>query len=300
MMNKRPEFRVSDIEDKMVSDPVFGECVLTPLCRAFLHAPEHFRLSHIAMNHANVLFQGVHYSRREHCIAVMELARRWALVFSNDTRLVDLVALAGLYHDAGHVTLSHTMDDFVCSMGIPDHETRSLQVLKRVNRRLLLLLDEEEQFVCDAISGTMRTDSPYPPWAYQIVHQPNRDWPDVDRLVYVLQDTYRLGQWTGIDVMYITSLLYLTPDGHLRFHPECTPQLLLVTEVRARMFQTVFRHPTVRAYQTLLMLQFCDLYGLTRLVDMFSTDAWMDLTDTLLWTTLLSDPESARRVCTQT
>ena len=279
-------------------DPVFGTCRVTPLCRAFLYVPEHFRLQHIAMNHANIMQHGVHYSRREHCVAVMEMARRWAEEVSVNERLSDLIALAGLYHDVGHVALSHSMDDFVCSLGVPDHEQRSMKVLRHVNTRLRFLSEEEEEFVCDAISGNLRRTASYPPWAYHIVHQPNRMLPDVDRLVYVTHDTYKLGQCTGIDIKYITSMIYVDNNQHLRFRPECSDQLALVAHVRSELLRTVFRHPYVHTYQSLLVTLFCDLHGATRLVEGFRTDEWMELTDTLLWTTILRDPYSAERVIT--
>jgi HD superfamily phosphohydrolase len=140
-----------------LQDAVFGSCVITPLCRAFLNTREHYRLKHVAMNHADILYAGVLYSRREHCIAVMELARRWARKLTQDERLIDLIALTGLYHDVGHVALSHAMDNFLVQVGLHDHETRSTHVVHRVNERLgSILSTEEEDFVCDAIAGRVR------------------------------------------------------------------------------------------------------------------------------------------------
>ena len=287
----------------MSYDPVFGKCHLSPLCLAFFRAPEHCRLAQIAMNHANIRFQGLHYSRREHCVAVMELARRWATVLVQTdatdepcarARLVDLVALAGLYHDVGHVTLSHAMDHLVCALGVADHETRSLQVVRRVNRTLGLLAPVEEQFVCDAIAG--QVGATYPPWAYQIVHQPNREWPDVDRLVYLVHDSSKLGLATGIEIPFLTARLELTPGRHLCFRGECADQLALIRDVRSHLFRTVFHHVHVQDYQTLLVTLFCDLFGLTRLLACFQTEDWLTLTDTVLWSTLLQDPDSARRI----
>ena len=274
-------------------DSVFGSCLLTPLCAAFLYTPEHQRLKHIAMNHADILYASVLYSRREHCIAVMALARRWAMQLTTNARLIDLIALAGLYHDIGHVALSHTMDHYIQLHGdIPDHEIRSSLVVRRVNTCLGGLLSTEEvDFVCDAIAGTIRTGSVYPPWAYHIVHQPDRELPDVDRIVYLCHDSYKLGITCSIDVPRITTCIYSDPlDQTLCFMHTCIADLNNVRDLRTRLFTQVFRHPIVCKYQTSLLTRFCLLYTEKRLLDLFHDNfAWLELTDVLLWSVLQRD-----------
>jgi HD superfamily phosphohydrolase len=273
--------------DGLLWDSVFGSCVLTPLCAAFLHTPEHRRLKHIAMNHADILYASVLYSRREHCIAVMALARRWSKKLTQDARLVDLIALEGLYHDVGHVALSHTMDHFLQTYEVPDHEVRSALVIRRVNQNLGSLLSRaEENFVCDAIAGFVREGSIYPEWAYHIVHQPDRTLPDVDRIVYLCHDTYKLGVPCNIDVTRITNCIYID-DHRLRFSPECGADLNHIIELRTRLFAQVFQHPTVIDYQASLLTKFCVLYTRERLLALFHDDfSWLELTDVLLWAVL--------------
>jgi HD superfamily phosphohydrolase len=276
------------MNDELLWDSVFGSCLLTPLCAAFLHTPEHERLKHVAMNHADILYASVLYSRREHCIAVMALARRWSMKLTLNARLADLIALAGLYHDVGHVALSHTMDHFLqLHEGISDHEIRSTLVVRRVNKRLGGLLSKaEEDFVCDAISGCVRADSVYPTWAYHIVHQPDRTLPDVDRIVYLCHDSYKLGVTCTIDVPRITNCLYIR-DNTLCFASECEVELNYIIELRTRLFAQVFQHPTVCAYQTSLLTKFCLLYTKERLLALFHNDfAWLELTDVLLWSVI--------------
>ena len=273
-----------------IHDAVFGSCVLTPLCKAFLNTPEHYRLKHVAMNNADILYPGVLYSRREHCIAVMELARRWAQKLTQDERLIDLIALTGLYHDVGHVALSHTMDHFLVQTGLPDHETRSTHVVHRVNKRLGgKLSTTEEEFVCDAIAG--RTRAGYPAWAYHIVHQPDRSLPDVDRIVYLCHDSYKLGFPCSIDVARITQNIYIH-DTSLRFKPDCLKDLEYIVSLRASLFSRVFQHPVVVEYQTLLLSRFCALYTEKRLVSMFNDFTWLDLTDILIWSILHKDEKT--------
>ena len=283
-------------------DSVYGGCLLSPLCAAFFQAPEHHRLKHIAMNHADVLYPSLLYSRREHCIAVMALARRWSTHLTTETRLIDLIALAGLYHDVGHVALSHTMDHYLQDQAsLPDHEARSSQILRRVNARLGAgrLSAVEEQFVCDAIAGQARAGTPYPTWAYHIVHQPDRDLPDVDRMVYLRHDCYKLGVPCPIDGARILSGLYSDPqDQSVRFTSDCVPDLRAIREVRTHMFTHVFQHATVCTYQTFLLTRFCALYTPERLMALFQGTAWLELTDVLLWSTLHRDADPRHQLQT--
>ena len=278
-------------------DSVFGACILTPLCTAFLNTREHYRLKHVSMNHADILYPSVCYSRREHCIAVMELARRWAQKLTQDDRLIDLIALAGSYHDVGHVSLSHTMDQFLVNAGLPDHEERSTHIVRRVNKRLRgMLSTAEEDFVCNCISGKEPTEGTYPTWAYHIVHQPDRSLPDVDRIVYLCHDSYKLGVECHIDVPWITENIYIDQKRSLGFKSECTDDLEYIIELRTSLFSRVFQHPVVIAYQTFLLSRFSMLYTEGRLVNLFSDFAWLELTDVLIWNILHQDEETMSKI----
>ena len=278
---------------KIIRDSMFGVCTLTPLCESFANVMEHYRLKHIAMNHADVIYPGISYSRREHCFSVMNLARRWAERLTKDPRLVDLIALAGLYHDVGHVTLSHTLDDFLTSkLEIPDHEVRSTMILRHVNHRLQLLKPIEEEFVCDCIRGHVRQESMFPKWSYRIVHQPDRQLPDVDRLSYLVHDAQRLGFPCPIDIGWVTCCIHVDKtNGDLVFSKKCQIDLKHISESRETHLQKVFFHPTVLRYQTFLLDRFVKLIGVDTLKHMFLSDSldWLSLTDIHLWETLSRD-----------
>lgn len=255
------------------------------------------------MNNADVLYPSMRYSRREHCIAVMELARRWASRLTTDERLIDLIALVGLYHDVGHVALSHSIDQYLQQHAdIPDHESRSAHTLLRVNTRLGNILSTwEARFVCDAITGRTREDTRIPLWAYHIVHQPDRSLPDVDRIVYLCHDSHKLGFPSGIDVDWITECLYIDDQsGSLAFSHMCQPSLQHIVDLRCTLFSDVFEHTTVAAYQAFLVSRFCDLYTADQLVALFRDFAWLELTDVLLWSVLNRDAKTMRMLVERT
>ena len=273
-----------------IHDCILGTLRISPLCAQFVNTIEFYRLTHIYMNNADILYPGVRYSRREHCIAVMELSRRWASKLTTDARLIDLIALAGLYHDIGHVTLSHTMDSFLCNtLGLDDHETRAVRVLERVNINLHnpLTLDEVT-FVGECITGSCGVM--YPPWAYQIVHQPDRSLPDVDRLMYLLHDTYKAGIPCGVDLELIMDSVYIDAvDHHLRYSKESAFNLRYIHDLRQSMFSRVFMHPMTTEYQTFLLSRFCAVFTIDRLHALFSDFQWLELTDVFFWNVLHSD-----------
>ena len=276
-------------------DPVFGNCVFTTLCFAFFSAPECTRLAHIAMYHASVVYSGVQYSRLEHSVAVMELARRWARQVCTDSHLVDLIALAGLYHDIGHVALSHTMDQKLVEMGLEDHEVRSTNVLRRVNARICALSRLDEDFVCDAIRGRSCAGSAYLPWAYHVVHQPDRALPDVDRIVYLSHDLYKLKRGKRIDFQCLLNGLHIH-NGDLAFHRNCHDQLREIREIRHMLFLDVYMHPRVTAYQQWILRLFCNSVTLGVLANWFKSWEWLQLTDVKVWACLETDPYYTQRL----
>jgi len=233
----------------------------------------------------------------------MELARRWASRLTADERLIDLVALVGLYHDVGHVALSHSMDHYLQqSVGIPDHETRSAHLLLRVNSRLgNRLSPPEARFVCDAITGSISEDTCFPLWAYHVVHQPDRSLPDVDRIVYLCHDSHKLGFSSGIDVDWIMECLYIDEhSGGLAFSLACMPSLRHIVDLRGTLFLEVFEHDTVAAYQSFLVARFCALYTMDRVGALFQDFAWLELTDVLLWSVLNGDEKTMRMLAERT
>lgn len=263
-----------------IRDAVLGDCPLTPLCGLFAGQPEHVRLRHIVMSHADVMYPSVTYTRREHCLSVMHLARRWAMRLTTDSRLVDLIALAGLYHDVGHVTTSHALDDYLSSCGVVDHETRSVHTLKAVNARIVCLSDVEERFVAHAITGTVGHE--FPLWAYRVVHQTNRRLPDVDRITYLINDARRLGFPCLFDPVRIENNISVV-DGDLHFATPCHTDLDQIITMRRIHFETVFQHPVVVEYQQRLVRTFLERFGKDRLLSMFESEAWLNLTDVMLW-----------------
>jgi HD superfamily phosphohydrolase len=225
----------------------------------------------------------------------MELARRWARQVCTDPHLIDLIALTGLYHDIGHVALSHTMDQKLVEMGLADHEVRSTNVLRRVNARIRALSSTDEDFVCDAIRGFYRAGSAYPPWAYHVVHQPDRALPDVDRVVYLSHDLYKLDRDRHIDSQCLLDGLFIH-NGDLAFHQSCHDQLREIIEVRDMLFQDVYMHPRVTAYQRWILQLFCNTVTLGVLANWFASWEWLQLTDVKVWACLETDPYYTQRL----
>ena len=271
---------------QLIHDAVLGLRPLSPLCALFAAQPEHKRLRHIAMSQADVLYPSIMYTRREHCFSVMHLAREWGTRLSGDARLVDLVALAGLYHDVGHVTMSHTLDQYLCTeQCIGDHESRAAWVVRAVNQRLGgVLLPVEEKFVIDAITGVPGTD--FPLWAYRVVHHDDPRVPDVDRITYLVHDARRVGFPCLFDYRRVTDCIRSrSDDTDLYFDDACARDIEQISVMRQIHFEKIFHHPVVVRYQQDLLHTFIRSIGMSTLVQMFKSDAWLQLTDTMLWST---------------
>jgi HD superfamily phosphohydrolase len=103
---------------KEVNDPVWKIIHLTPLEVSLLDTPLMQRLRRVRqLGLAHLVYPGASNSRLEHSIGVMHAARRMFDVLSEAVgtalnegergRGRDIIGIAGLLHDCGHVVFSH-------------------------------------------------------------------------------------------------------------------------------------------------------------------------------------------------
>ena len=125
------------LSGKEVNDPVWKNVHLTPLEVCLLDTPLMQRLRRVRqLGFAHLVYPGASHSRLEHSIGVMHAARRMFDVLSRTvgaalnegerTRGRDIVGIAGLLHDCGHVVFSHVGENILGQM----FEEEFRQILK--------------------------------------------------------------------------------------------------------------------------------------------------------------------------
>ncbi len=161
----------------MIRDSIYGEIYPNATCIAFMNEPEFKRLEYIKNTFSHPVYVSLNVSRKEHSIGTMHLASILAKQLNATPKQIELVSLAGLYHDIGHVATSHLLDSILIKKGLPDHEHRSIAILKRVNDRLKLLSVEEVEIISNMILGIGDNG------LYGIVHNRGKKAHDVDWII---------------------------------------------------------------------------------------------------------------------
>jgi HD superfamily phosphohydrolase len=120
-LKKLLELKVDGYGPKDIHDAVWGTIVLNPGEVLIIDSPLLQRLRKI--NHlglAGLLFPGADYSRFEHTLGVLEVANKISSKIINDERCKcgnglptrQLVRLAAIFHDVGHLIASHASERY--------------------------------------------------------------------------------------------------------------------------------------------------------------------------------------------
>lgn len=188
------------------------------------------------------------HTRFEHSLGVMHLAGEVADHFNElcastiTPREKQLLQLAGLMHDTGHMAFSHLLDSIMVEQqGLPPHEDRSVQILAECNAQLQLLTPSEEIMVATMITG-IYSDGCDKPYLYQIVAN-HLNGVDVDRMDYLMRDSKHSGM-PGFQPDYLIANMAIQ-GGNIVLRAKAEPDLRLMFSTRQRLFQTVYRHRTI-------------------------------------------------------
>ena len=152
--------------------------------------------------------------------------------------------MAALLHDIGHTPFSHALEHILGS----DHEKYSQIIVKTCFEDILKKADIDVNIVNNLIAGDPYPDKPY---LSKIISGQI----DVDRLDYILRDSYYSGVSYGrydlsriVDQLAVVNNKFVVLEGGY----EAVEQLIFA---RYQMYQQVYFHKTKRAFE--LMLQKC-------------------------------------------
>ncbi len=265
-----------------IKDAIYHFVHVSTLCLAFLDHPHFQRLRNIKqLGTVSQVFPGANHTRFEHSIGVLHLAglavdsliARGTVI---SPREKDLVQLAALYHDIGHLAYSHLFDEVLTEQKIGEaHEERSCLLVEVVNQELKLLSELEVQQVQAMIMGH-HDFSKQKRFLYQIVCN-KVNGIDVDKIAYLQQDAYRC-RLPGFQHEYLIQGMSVSmSDSQLQFNSKTKDDIERLFETRRYMFRTVYRHRTVRRFDELLTHCLVDM--VTKLKDKWSLENWIDLDD---------------------
>jgi HD superfamily phosphohydrolase len=241
-----------ELKERIIKYCIYGYITVPLLCGAFIDNPYFQRLRRVKqLGNAFRVYPSATHTRFEHSIGVMHLAGVMCNQLKiSDNRLINLIQLAGLYHDVGHLPYSHLFDRILEELK-PDtishhHEERSVLTFLKVSKGLNLLTEGEEKFVCACIKGEFLEG--HDPYLFQIISSEV----DVDKLDYLCRDAYHTGM-PSFQANYIILNVRIDNNKRLAFRTKASEDIKNLFETRNRMHELVYQHPVSSQYDTMYM-----------------------------------------------
>ncbi|MCC5831773.1 MAG: HD domain-containing protein [Chlamydiales bacterium] len=239
-----------------ISDPVHGFIRFNALEQRVIDSRPFQRLRYIRqMGVAYLVYPGANHTRFEHSLGVMELAGRIYNTISEDLpqEKVDywrqILRLAALCHDMGHLPFSHTAEKVLLPNG--GHERMTLEMIRSGELRAIWqeIGEEAEQDIIKlAVSDAGLELSKIEKLLSQIITEDNFG---ADRIDYLIRDAYYTGVGYGFDSRQLIDTLRILPVGE-RLTLGVTEGGIQSVEslwiARYMMYSRVYQHPKSRAY----------------------------------------------------
>lgn len=255
---------------KIINCCVHGMIKLDAVCLRFVDTPEFQRLRDVRQcGTVYYVYPGATHSRFEHSIGVAHLSKKWIQLISLrqpqlsiTQREVDMVTLSGLLHDIGHGPFSHMFDGVFLCKTRPKlyesgwcHEKASIMLIKHmISKNNIDLSERDVGFISGLIMGDPSYAHPEDQkkkYLYDIVSN-SRHGLDVDKLDYLLRDSYHLGMKLGcmIDRILEESLVI---DDEICFQRKIYDQINRLYQDRHYLHKNVYTHQVVVAIEYMVI-----------------------------------------------
>jgi len=296
---------------KTIKDPIYSFIQIDELSQQIIDTPEFQRLRYIKqLSVCHFVYPSATHTRFSHSIGVYNLAGKLMHILKNNQpelhitdRLILLVKIAGLCHDIGHVTFSHAFDERIIpylKIHIPHHEIRSIQLFKYIIKKYNISITSDEiWFITSLINPSpvgpeadqgqgstclaLGVGLYWPPYLYEIISNSVNSI-DVDKIDYLLRDSYHINIPCGFDYKYVLNNAKVI-DNHISFHEKVAYTIYSLFNFRYRMHREVYQHITTLKIEHMMADVILKANHVICLEEYFKEDSveWIKLTDTLLY-----------------
>jgi HD superfamily phosphohydrolase len=269
-----------------IKDPIHGDIEISRLCKLFMDTPEFQRLRYLKqLGHTYLVYPSANNKRFEHSVGVSYLAkkqlrhlRKTQPELKITRKDIELVGIAGLYHDVGHGSYSHSFEKQLKKMGIKfNHEKMSVDIIHRVCERLGLSL-EDANFITSLIVHDFDDIPQEKKYLYQIVCN-EKSGLDVDKYDYLLRDSYYCHVNLNIDPAKIIHNSKVI-NGELCYNQKMYYNIYQIYYARYSMFKQVYLHKTCGSFELMFQDYFDNLHlDVQKIIS--NLDEYLKLTDNI-------------------
>jgi HD superfamily phosphohydrolase len=261
----------------IIYDNIHGYINLDSVASSIVDTPVFQRLRNIHQTGILYLvFPTANHSRFEHSIGTYHLATQMIEKIAKKQpelkitpEIIQLVGIAGLCHDLGHLLFSHLFDDYFLE-SLPNyqelksltkntvHENRSITLLNHMVDKYGVLLNKEQiKVIGDLINPKESEYIKWKPkyqvgrWIFQIISNPLNSI-DVDKFDYLVRDTQAVGLKFGFNYSRIIEDAKVI-DNKICYSLQCSEDIYQMFFIRYRLHRQIYNHKAVKAIEILII-----------------------------------------------
>ena len=257
----------------LIYDIIHGYINISPLAKQIIDTIYFQRLRNIHQTGCLYLvFPSAVHTRFEHSIGTYHLAKEMITNIKKNQpelkitdRIVELVSIAGLCHDLGHLAYSHLFDDLILPKlanynklnNFKHHEHRSVSLLKIIILKYNININiDEYQFIADLILENTCNYNKWHEyfkigeWIFSIISN-KKNGIDVDKFDYLVRDN----TFIGLKISFDFSRLILQSrviDNELCYPQQAVDDIIHMFFLRYRLHRQIYNHKTVKAIELII------------------------------------------------
>ena len=292
----------------MIYDNIHGYIHIDDLTSTIIDTPVFQRLRNIHQTGVLYLvFPTANHSRFEHSIGTYHLATQMISNISKKQpelkitdEIIQLVGIAGLCHDLGHLLFSHLFDDYFLEK-LPNyaelmtktknviHENRSIYLLNYLVEKYNINLNKDQlKVIGDLINPKESEYSKWKPkyhvgkWIFQIVSN-SLNSIDVDKFDYLVRDTQAVGLKFGFNYSRIINDAKVI-DSKICYSLQCNEDIYHMFFIRYRLYRQIYNHKAVKAIEILIIKLLFEIekeYHISEYI--FEPEKMISLVDSFIW-----------------